>query len=129
MIAALSMIKSKDLVWYFISPKEYTSPKKNVRKRTTPSGFWKATGKDRNVKEDKRRNSVVIGIKKTLVYYEHKSSNAVRTPWTMHEYHITCLPLLDGVTIFQFFFFFCFLVFYFEFGSLIIVCMYHSTLP
>ncbi|KAG2330965.1 hypothetical protein Bca52824_002145 [Brassica carinata] len=97
-LPALSMIKSKDLVWYFISPKEYTSPKKNVRKRTTPSGFWKATGKDRNVKEDKRRNSVVIGIKKTLVYYEHKSSNAVRTPWTMHEYHITCLPLLDGRT-------------------------------
>lgn len=122
MIAALSMIKSKDLLWYFISPKEYTSPKKNVRKRATPSGFWKATGKDRNVKEGKRRNSVVIGIKKTLVYYEHNSSNAVRTLWTMHEYHITYLPLLDEVTIFSGF---CFVVCSFEFGSLIIVCLLH----
>ncbi|KAF8053330.1 hypothetical protein N665_1430s0007 [Sinapis alba] len=94
-LPALSMIKSKDPVWYFISPKEYTSPKKNVTKRTTPSGFWKVTGKDRKVKEDKRRNSVVIGIKKTVVYHEGNSSNAVRTPWTMHEYHITCLPFVD----------------------------------
>lgn len=99
MIAALSMIKSKDPVWYFISPKEYTSPKKNVTKRTTPSGFWKVTGNDRKVKEEKRRNGVVIGIKKTLVYHEGNSSNAARTPWTMHEYHITCLPYVTQVTI------------------------------
>lgn len=99
MIAALSMIKSKDPVWYFISPKEYTSPKKNVTKRTTPSGFWKVTGNDRKVKEEKRRNGVVIGIKKTLVYHEGNSANAARTPWTMHEYHITCLPYVTQVTI------------------------------
>ncbi|KAL0712490.1 hypothetical protein Bca4012_019468 [Brassica carinata] len=98
MIAALSMIKSKDPIWYFLSPKEYTSPKKSLTKRTTPSGFWKSTGKDRKVKEEKRRNGVVIGVKKTLVYHEGKSSNAVPTPWIMHEYHITCLPLPDQST-------------------------------
>lgn len=115
MIAALSMIKSKDLVWYFLSPKEYKSPKKSLTKRTTPSGFWKSTGKDRKIKEDKRRDGVVIGIKKTLVYHEGKSSNAVPTPWIMHEYHITCLPLADQVT-------FClrgFSLFY------LFLCMYH----
>ncbi|KAG2330962.1 hypothetical protein Bca52824_002142 [Brassica carinata] len=96
-LPALSMIKSKDPIWYFLSPKEYTSPKKSLTKRTTPSGFWKSTGKDRKVKEEKRRNGVVIGVKKTLVYHEGKSSNAVPTPWIMHEYHITCLPLPDQV--------------------------------
>lgn len=80
MIAALSTIKSKYHVWYFLSPKEYTSTKKNVTKRTTPSGFWKSTGNDRNVRKDKRKNGVVIGTKKTLVYHEGKSSSAVRTP-------------------------------------------------
>ncbi|KAG2279004.1 hypothetical protein Bca52824_061559 [Brassica carinata] len=94
-LPALSMIKSKDPVWYFLSPKEYKSPKKSLTKRTTPSGFWKSTGKDRKVKEGKRRDGLVIGIKKTLVYHEGKSSNAVPTPWIMHEYHITCLPLAD----------------------------------
>lgn len=115
MIAALSMIKSKDPVWYFLSPKEYKSPKKSLTKRTTPSGFWKSTGKDRKVKEEKRRDGIVIGIKKTLVYHEGKSSNAVPTPWIMHEYHITCLPLADQVT-------FClqgFSLFY------LFLCMYH----
>ncbi|KAJ0265149.1 NAC domain-containing protein [Hirschfeldia incana] len=94
-LPALSMIKSKDHVWYFLSPKEYKSPKKSQTKRTTPSGFWKSTGKDRKVRGDKRRNGVVIGNKKTLVYHEGKSSNAVPTPWVMHEYHITSLPPAD----------------------------------
>lgn len=92
MIAALSKLESKDLIWYFFSPKEYTSAKKNVTKRTTPSGYWKATGVDRKIK-DMRGNGVEIGIKKTLVYYEGRVPNGVWTPWVMHEYHITSLPL------------------------------------
>ncbi|CAH8367716.1 unnamed protein product [Eruca vesicaria subsp. sativa] len=91
-LPSLSKLESKDLVWYFFSPKEYTSAKKNVTKRTTPSGYWKATGVDRKIK-DRRGNGVEIGIKKTLVYYEGRVPNGVWTPWVMHEYHITSLPL------------------------------------
>ncbi|KAJ0229925.1 NAC domain-containing protein 69 [Hirschfeldia incana] len=91
-LPSLSKLESKDLVWYFFSPKEYTSAKKNVTKRTTPSGYWKATGVDRKIK-DMRGNGVEIGIKKTLVYYEGRVPNGVWTPWVMHEYHITSLPL------------------------------------
>ncbi|XP_013614048.1 PREDICTED: NAC domain-containing protein 69-like isoform X2 [Brassica oleracea var. oleracea] len=91
-LPSLSKLESKDLVWYFFSPKEYTSAKKNVTKRTTPSGYWKATGVDRKIK-DWRGNGVEIGIKKTLVYYEGRVPNGVWTPWVLHEYHITSLPL------------------------------------
>ncbi|CAN6846015.1 unnamed protein product [Brassica oleracea var. botrytis] len=91
-LPSLSKLESKDLVWYFFSPKEYTSAKKNVTKRTTPSGYWKATGVDRKIK-DRRGNGVEIGIKKTLVYYEGRVPNGVWTPWVLHEYHITSLPL------------------------------------
>ncbi|CAN7042213.1 hypothetical protein IGI04_006881 [Brassica rapa subsp. trilocularis] len=91
-LPSLSKLESKDLVWYFFSPKEYTSAKKNVTKRTTPSGYWKATGVDRKIK-DRRGNGVEIGIKKTLVYYEGRVPNGVWTPWFLHEYHITSLPL------------------------------------
>nr|AAC62781.1 F11O4.5 [Arabidopsis thaliana] len=90
-ILALSKIKSDDPVWYFFCPKEYTSAKKKVTKRTTSSGYWKATGVDRKIK-DKRGNRGEIGIKKTLVYYEGRVPKGVWTPWVMHEYHITCLP-------------------------------------
>ncbi|KAF8051506.1 hypothetical protein N665_1714s0001, partial [Sinapis alba] len=92
-LPSLSKLETKDLVWYFFCRREYhaSEKKKKGTKRSTPSGFWKATGVDRKVK-DKRGNGVVIGIKKTLVYYEGKSNNGVWTPWVMHEYHITSLP-------------------------------------
>ncbi|CAH2072099.1 unnamed protein product [Thlaspi arvense] len=90
----LSKIKSKDHTWFFFSRKEYTSAKKKTFKRTTRYGYWKATGKDRTIfKENDRRNGIEIGIKKTFVYHQGKVSSGIRTPWVMHEYHITCLPL------------------------------------
>nr|VDD27729.1 unnamed protein product [Brassica oleracea] len=92
-LPSLSKLESKDLVWYFFTPREYhASEKKKGTKRTTPSGFWKATGKDRIIR-DKRGHGVGIGIKKTLVYHHGKAANGVGTPWVMHEYHTTSLPL------------------------------------
>lgn len=92
LVAALSKLKSKDLVWYFFSPKVYASAKKKTMKRTTRFGYWKVTGRDQKIRE-KRRNGVEVGIKKTLVYHQGRVSSGVCTPWVMHEYHITCLPL------------------------------------
>ncbi|CAH8337253.1 unnamed protein product [Eruca vesicaria subsp. sativa] len=92
-LPSLSKLESKDLIWYFFTPREYhVSDKKKGTKRTTPSGFWKATGKDRIIK-DRRGHGVEIGIKKTLVYHHGKAANGVGTPWVMHEYHTTSLPL------------------------------------
>ncbi|XP_018453371.1 NAC domain-containing protein 69 [Raphanus sativus] len=92
-LPSLSKIESNDLVWYFFCRREcQATDKKKGTKRTTPSGFWKATGKDRIIKE-KRGHGVEIGIKKTLVYHHGKGANGVKTPWVIHEYHITSLPL------------------------------------
>ncbi|XP_010428425.1 PREDICTED: NAC domain-containing protein 69-like isoform X2 [Camelina sativa] len=92
LLPRLAKIQSDNLEWFFFSRIEYTnSKKKNAMKRSTGCGYWKATGKDRKIK-DKRGNGVEIGLKKTLVYHKGKVPNGDRTPWVMHEYHITCLP-------------------------------------
>ncbi|XP_056163513.1 NAC domain-containing protein 91-like isoform X3 [Syzygium oleosum] len=55
-------------------------------KRSTPSGYWKKTGKDRNVKA--RDTNRVIGTKKTIVFHIGRGSEGVRTNWVIQEYHL-----------------------------------------
>ncbi|XP_030538253.1 NAC domain-containing protein 53-like isoform X1 [Rhodamnia argentea] len=58
---------------------------KQVR-RSTPSGFWKKTGADRNVKD--RDTNRVIGTKKTLVFHKGQGSKGINTKWVIHEFHL-----------------------------------------
>ncbi|CAN6162631.1 unnamed protein product [Urochloa humidicola] len=55
--------------------------------RTTERGFWKATGSDRAVRcaADPKR---LIGLKKTLVYYEGRAPRGTKTDWVMNEYRL-----------------------------------------
>ncbi|KAF8019598.1 hypothetical protein BT93_G0323 [Corymbia citriodora subsp. variegata] len=53
-------------------------------KRTTPSGYWKETGADRNVKA----RDVEIATKKTLVFHIREGSVGIKTNWVIHEYHL-----------------------------------------
>lgn len=51
-------------------------------KTKTEDGYWKITGKDREIK--RKGTNKVIGIKKTLVFYGNQHE---KTNWVMHEYH------------------------------------------
>ncbi|KDP22568.1 hypothetical protein JCGZ_26399 [Jatropha curcas] len=75
---------------YFFSNKEAKYPNGNRINRATASGYWKATGVDRQIGSSSSRNNI-IGMKKTLVFYRGKTPNASRTDWIMHEYRLVSL--------------------------------------
>ncbi|XP_018466716.1 NAC domain-containing protein 68-like [Raphanus sativus] len=85
-LKALSRIKSRDLAWYFFSDRGSRYRNTNKQSRTTPSGYWKITGKTAQVKERSSGSHHSIGFKKTLVFLTGKSPHGERTNWIMHEY-------------------------------------------
>ncbi|KAI3503958.1 hypothetical protein L1887_32478 [Cichorium endivia] len=80
-LPALSIIRS-DNEWFFFSARGKKYPNGSQSKRATQSGYWKATGKERNVKS----GAVTIGTKRTLVFHSGRAPKGERTEWIMHEY-------------------------------------------
>ncbi|MED6114934.1 hypothetical protein PIB30_085333 [Stylosanthes scabra] len=73
---------------YLFSSKEVKYKNGNRMKRTTKSGYWKATGSDKRIVSTSLCNNNIVGIRKTLVFYHGKSPSASRTHWIMHEYRL-----------------------------------------
>ncbi|KAE8673925.1 NAC domain-containing protein 53 [Hibiscus syriacus] len=77
----LSCLKTGDLKWFFYCPVE----KKGTRfNRATTDGYWKTTGRDRLVKQ----NREAVGSIKTLVFHRGKAPRGERTDWLIHEYRL-----------------------------------------
>ncbi|GMY09133.1 protein ntm1-like 9 [Fagus crenata] len=79
-----SAIKSDDSEWYFFSPRELKYSNGKQWKRATQSGYWKITGKVKNIKA--KGTNKVIGTKKFLVFYTGRVPVGKKTSWVMHEY-------------------------------------------
>ncbi|KEH18539.1 putative transcription factor NAM family [Medicago truncatula] len=83
-LPACSLIKSNDPEWFFFCPRDYKYANSKRFNRRTQCGYWKATGLDRKIKV--RGTDNVIGIKKTLVFY-NGCVPGVKSNWVIHEYH------------------------------------------
>ncbi|CAN4104157.1 unnamed protein product [Withania somnifera] len=70
--------------WYFFSPRDRKYPNGSRPNRVTGSGYWKATGTDRDIVTEGRK----VGIKKALVFYIGKAPKGTKTNWIMHEYRL-----------------------------------------
>ena len=70
--------------WYFFSLRDRKYATGQRTNRATVSGYWKATGKDRHVS----RRGVLVGMRKTLVFYQGRAPKGRKTDWVMHEFRM-----------------------------------------
>ncbi|KAL5722896.1 hypothetical protein ACHQM5_006356 [Ranunculus cassubicifolius] len=70
--------------WYFFTPRNRKYPNGMRPNRATISGYWKATGTDKRIKS----GSNYVGVKKTLVFYQGRPPNGLKTNWIMNEYRL-----------------------------------------
>ncbi|XP_052206572.1 NAC domain-containing protein 21/22-like isoform X2 [Diospyros lotus] len=73
-----------DKEWYFYSQRDRKYATGLRTNRATMSGYWKATGKDRPVFQ----GSTLVGMRKTLVFYQGRAPKGRKTDWVMHEFRL-----------------------------------------
>jgi hypothetical protein len=79
--------------WYFFSFRDRKYATGLRTNRATKTGYWKATGKDRVIRNHRSASSssgraAIVGMRKTLVFYRGRAPNGTKSCWVMHEFRI-----------------------------------------
>ncbi|KAL5201388.1 hypothetical protein ABZP36_035742 [Zizania latifolia] len=75
--------------WYFFSLRDRKYPTGVRTNRATNVGYWKTTGKDKEIFTGQPpATPELVGMKKTLVFYKGRAPRGEKTNWVMHEYRI-----------------------------------------
>ncbi|XP_038889259.1 protein FEZ-like [Benincasa hispida] len=90
--------------WYFYCQRDRKYRNSARPNRVTGAGFWKATGTDRPIysstnylsKSKSKSKSILIGLKKSLVFYTGRACKALKTDWMMHEFRLPDSPPNDS---------------------------------
>ncbi|KAL0418500.1 UNVERIFIED_CONTAM: NAC domain-containing protein 18 [Sesamum radiatum] len=75
--------------WYFFTPRDRKYPNGSRPNRAAGTGYWKATGADKDVYRDDGKK---VGSRKALVFYEGRPPKGKKTDWIMHEYRVKDQP-------------------------------------
>ncbi|RLM94021.1 protein CUP-SHAPED COTYLEDON 1-like [Panicum miliaceum] len=76
--------------WYFFYQKDRRHPTGTRMNRATKAGYWKATGKDKEIYRATAKEvmPLLVGMKKMLVFYKGRAPRGEKTDWVMHEFRL-----------------------------------------
>lgn len=74
--------------WYFFVQRDRKHGSGGRPNRVTEKGYWKATGSDRKILSVSNPKKILLGFRKTLVFYQGRTPHGTKTNWVMNEFRL-----------------------------------------